>query len=125
MYLLPTILILETEQKAPVWSTGSRNTNEGSVLRFVNFPPHTQSPMHRTQSMDYGIVIWGEIELELDSSEKKILKQSQVCVQRGTDHLWRNKTDKLARVAYVLLDSNPVTIDGKPLPDKGFPDGKH
>lgn len=81
--------------------------------------------MHRTQSIDYGIVIWGEIELELDSGETRTLKQSEVCVQRGTDHLWRNKSDNWTRVAYVLLDAAPVTVNGQPLPDKGFPDGKH
>lgn len=76
--------------------------------------------MHRTQSLDYGIVIWGEIELELDSGETKTLKQSEVCVQRGTNHIWRNKTDQWTRMAYVLLDAQPVTVNGEKLPDKGF-----
>ncbi|PWY97370.1 hypothetical protein BCV70DRAFT_202880 [Testicularia cyperi] len=109
---------------APIFSGGSHNVN-GSVLRFVDFPPHTESPMHRTQSIDYGIVIWGEIELELDSGEKRTLGPSDVCVQRGSDHLWRNKTDKWVRVAYVLLDAEPLYINGQRLGDKGFPDGKH
>lgn len=109
----------------PVWSGGSHNANGGSVLRIVDIPPHTQSPMHRTQSLDYGIVIWGEIELELDSGEKRTLGTSDICVQRGTDHLWRNKTDRSARIAFVLLDANPVAVNGATLPDKGFPDGKH
>jgi len=76
--------------------------------------------MHRTQSIDYGIVIWGEIELELDSGEKTILKQSQICVQRGSNHLWRNATDKWTRIAYVLLEAEKMTIEGKTLDDSGF-----
>lgn len=107
----------------PVFSGGSHNTNGGSVLRIVDFPPHTQSPMHRTQSIDYGIVIWGEIEVELDGGQRTTLKQSEVCVQRGTNHLWRNSTDKWVRVAYVLLDAKQIVVDGKVLGDKGFPDG--
>ena len=94
------------------------------MLRIVDIPPHTQSPMHRTQSLDYGIVIWGEIELELDSGEKRTLGTSDICVQRGTDHLWRNKTDRSTRIAFVLLDAKPVVVNGATLPDKGFPDGK-
>lgn len=88
--------------KQPVWS-GQLHNPEGSVLRFVDFPPHCKSPMHKTQSLDYGIVMWGEIELHLDGGEKRTLKQSEVIVQRGTNHLWANTTDKWTRVAFVLL----------------------
>ncbi|UZJ55690.1 hypothetical protein CBS101457_005010 [Exobasidium rhododendri] len=104
----------------PVWSGTSHNKNGGSVLRFVDFPPHVESPMHRTQSLDYGIVIWGEIEVHLKSGEHRLLRQSDVCVQRGTDHLWKNNTDKWTRVAFILLDADAILIDGNPLPDKGF-----
>lgn len=110
----------------PVFSGSSHNQNGGSVLRIVDFPPGIQSPMHRTQSIDYGLVIWGEIEVELDSGETRTLKQSEVCVQRGTNHLWRNKSKDWCRVAYVLLDAKPVVIDGKPLADLGYPESaKH
>lgn len=106
----------------PVFSGSSHNQNGGSVLRIVDFPPGIQSPMHRTQSIDYGIVLWGEIEVELDSGEKRTLKQSEVCVQKGTNHLWRNNTKEWTRVAYVLLDAKPIFIDGKRLEDEGYPD---
>lgn len=109
----------EDGAKKPIFSGGLYNA-DGSVLRIVDFPPNTQSPMHRTKSIDYGIVIWGEIELELDSGEKTILKQSQICVQRGSNHLWRNATDKWTRIAYVLLEAEKMTIEGKTLDDSGF-----
>lgn len=77
--------------------------------------------MHRTQTLDYGIVIFGEIELELDSGEKRTLRSGDTCIQRGTNHLWRNTTDKWVRIAFILLHSKPIVIDGKQLTDQGFP----
>jgi quercetin dioxygenase-like cupin family protein len=59
--------------------------------------------MHRTQTLDYAIVIEGEIVLVLTDSEVP-LKAGDVVVQRGADHAWSNRTDKLARVAFVMLD---------------------
>jgi hypothetical protein len=59
--------------------------------------------MHRTQTLDYAIVIEGEIVLMLTDSEV-VLKAGDAVVQRGTDHTWSNRSDKIARVAFVLLD---------------------
>lgn len=73
----------------------------------------TDSPMHRTQSLDYGIVIEGEVEITLDGGEKKIMKRGDVCVQRGTFHAWSNKTEEWARLCFVLLEAKPVVVDGK------------
>ncbi|KAJ9479592.1 Cupin_2 domain-containing protein [Pseudozyma hubeiensis] len=104
----------------PTFSGKSHNDN-GSVVRFVDMPPNACSPMHRTQTLDYGIVIFGEVELELDGGEKRTLKPGDTCIQRGTNHLWRNNTDKWVRIAFVLIHSKPVVIDGKALTDEGFP----
>lgn len=49
--------------------------------------PGELSPMHRTVSLDYGIVLEGEVELILDSGEKRLMKQGDVAIQRGM--LWR------------------------------------
>jgi len=46
--------------------------------------------MHRTVSLDYGIVLEGDVELVLDSGEKRAMKQGDVAIQRGTNHAWRN-----------------------------------
>jgi quercetin dioxygenase-like cupin family protein len=59
--------------------------------------------MHRTESIDYGIVLSGEIVLLLDDSEVH-LKQGDVVVQRGTIHAWTNRTDTICRMAFILAD---------------------
>ena len=87
----------------------------GAVGRMVDYPPGYTSPMHRTQSLDFGIVIEGEIELLLDSGEIRLLKRGDVAVQRGTSHAWRNATmeqGKWARMFYVLMAAEPVMLDG-------------
>ena len=72
--------------------------------------------MHRTVSLDYGVVLYGEMELVLDSGETRIMKVGDVSVQRGTNHAWRNTSDtQWARMMYVLQPSLPITINGKPL----------
>jgi hypothetical protein len=59
--------------------------------------------MHRTESVDYGIVLSGEIVLLLDEEEVH-LKQGDVVVQRGTVHAWTNRTDRICRIAFILTD---------------------
>lgn len=65
----------------------------GTVIRCVDFKPGYSCAMHRTQSLDYGIVLEGEIEMLLDSGEKHQMKRGDVAVQRATQHQWRNKSD--------------------------------
>lgn len=62
-----------------------------------------QSPIHRTESVDYGIVLEGEIVLMLDDSEVT-LRAGDIVVQRGTDHAWANRTDEVCRIAFILVD---------------------
>ncbi|KAE8154449.1 hypothetical protein BDV25DRAFT_172098 [Aspergillus avenaceus] len=64
----------------------------GTVCRIVDMPPGQTSPMHRTVSLDYGVVLEGEVELLLDSGETRLLKRGDVAVQRATNHAWRNVT---------------------------------
>ncbi len=88
----------------------------GSVIRVVDMLPLTTAPMHRTSSLDYGIVVSGEIELLLDDGAATLVGQGGVIVQRGTIHSWRNPSaTETARVVFVLLDAKPVIINGKPL----------
>jgi quercetin dioxygenase-like cupin family protein len=54
--------------------------------------------------VDYGIVLEGEVVLVLDHEEATVLKAGDVVVQRGTDHRWENRTDHVARVAFILVD---------------------
>lgn len=87
----------------------------GSVIRIVDMLPGGESPFHRTNSIDYGIVIEGEVELELDDGAKRSIGPGGVIVQRGTNHLWRNTTDKPCRIAFVLIEASPYLHNGQPL----------
>jgi len=84
----------------------------GTVLRIVDFAPGCKSPMHRTRSIDYGIVLEGEISMELDGGSVTYLKAGDVVVQRGTNHLWHNHRDQPCRMAFVLVDAKPVEAGG-------------
>ncbi|KAE8445867.1 hypothetical protein EG329_012790 [Mollisiaceae sp. DMI_Dod_QoI] len=79
--------------------------SNGTVFRYVDMAPGSLSPMHVTKSLDYGIVLEGEVELILDGGERKILRRGDSCVQRGTMHAWRNpsQSGKWARMVFVLV----------------------
>ncbi|PHH61955.1 hypothetical protein CDD81_7704 [Ophiocordyceps australis] len=90
--------------------------HNGSIARMIDFGPDVESPLHRAVSLDYGIVIEGVFELELDSGEKRIMRQGDITVQRATAHKWRNVTGNgtlPGRMLFVLLDCNEVVVDGK------------
>jgi quercetin dioxygenase-like cupin family protein len=87
----------------------------GSVLRIGELAPGTRSPMHRTQSLDYGICLDGECELELDGGDSVTVKPGDVVIQRGTNHRWHNRSDAVCRFAWILLDAAPILVDGESL----------
>lgn len=60
--------------------------------------------MHRTETIDYGIVISGSITLLLDE-EEIVVPENGVIVQRGTNHAWSNRTDQICRMAFILVDA--------------------
>jgi quercetin dioxygenase-like cupin family protein len=76
----------------------------GTKIRINEFPPGVVSPVHRTESVDYGIVVDGEMVLALDDSET-VLRQGDVVVQRGTSHRWENRSGQVARMVFVLVDA--------------------
>jgi len=100
----------------------------GSIFRVVDFPPAAEvgtvdnaamlkemglsggqadprhATMHRTRSVDYAVVISGEIDMLLDDSEVH-LRAGDVLVQRGTRHAWVNRGKESCRVAFVLVDA--------------------
>jgi quercetin dioxygenase-like cupin family protein len=75
----------------------------GTKVRINELPPGAGSPMHRTQTVDYGIVLDGEVVLVLEDSET-VLRTGDVVVQRGTSHRWENRSAATARVAFILID---------------------
>jgi quercetin dioxygenase-like cupin family protein len=77
----------------------------GSVIRVIEFDGSGgPSPMHRTRTLDYGIVLEGEVVLILSDSEVT-LGPGDVVIQRGTDHAWDNRSGKPAKMAFVLIDA--------------------
>jgi mannose-6-phosphate isomerase-like protein (cupin superfamily) len=103
----------------------------GSVFRIVEFPPETAESrnlapdamhrslgdaapkrglpprhpaMHRTRTVDYAIVMAGEIDMLLDDSEIH-LKAGDVLVQQGTNHAWVNRGSEPCRIAFILIDA--------------------
>lgn len=78
----------------------------GHLIRIIDiYPSHMggkRTVMHRTRTLDYAVVIEGEIVLVLDDSEV-VLKPGQVVVQRGTDHAWENRGGKVARMAFFHI----------------------
>lgn len=111
----------------------------GSILRVVDFPPVTKEAesvdqkallesmgaghhahggaparhafMHRTKSVDYAIVLEGEIDMLMDDSEVR-MKAGDFLVQQGTNHAWVNRSDRMCRIAFVLIDAiDPLEVE--------------
>ncbi|KAJ5652634.1 hypothetical protein N7507_010060 [Penicillium longicatenatum] len=95
----------------------------GTVCRVVDMAPGITSAMHRTVSLDYGVVLEGEVELILDNGETRLLKRGDIAVQRGTNHAWKNVTADIevdgkkvgawARMLYVLSPCEPIRVNEK------------
>ena len=82
---------------------GSRASAGGTVR---SRPPPPRHPfMHRTRSLDYAIVLAGEIDMLLDDSEVH-MKAGDIMVQQGTNHAWVNNSDKPCRICFVLIDAH-------------------
>jgi quercetin dioxygenase-like cupin family protein len=98
-------------------TTGSFKTTveNGTVFRVVRYEPGVTPRNHRTDSIDYAVVISGEIELELDDSVMAKLGAGDVLVQRGTIHNWVNRGTEACVIAFVLISAKPATAAGKPL----------
>ena len=119
-------------QSCVVWSTGSFPADNsdhaldggarsvattdpnGTVFRVVEFQPGVAPRNHRTESIDYAVVLSGEIEMELDGSTVR-LRAGDVLVQRGTIHNWVNRGTGPCVIAFVLVAAEPVTRAGKTL----------
>jgi quercetin dioxygenase-like cupin family protein len=77
---------------------------DGTVFRLVRYAPGVAPRHHRTETVDYAIVLEGEIHAVLDEDET-VLRAGDVLIQRGTNHAWANRSAKTARVAFVLIDA--------------------
>ena len=86
-----------------------RTTVEGgTVFRVVRYEPGVTPRNHRTDSIDYAVVMSGAIEMELDDGVVVKLKAGDVLVQRGTIHNWVNRGTEDCIIAFVLISARPV-----------------
>jgi quercetin dioxygenase-like cupin family protein len=88
---------------------GTAPPPKGTRFCVIDFPAGAPGRMHRTETIDYVIVLQGEIEMDMDQSTVK-LKAGDILIQRGTNHSWVNRSTEPARVAFVLIDAQPLGI---------------
>jgi len=115
--------VIWTTEGFPVDNNGDADTStrkvgttlsNGCVFRVVEFGPGVSPRNHRTDSIDFAVVMAGEIDMELDDSEVH-LKAGDVLVQRGTIHNWVNRGKEPCVIAFALVDAAPVKVGGKTL----------
>lgn len=120
--------VIWTTQGFPVNNEGNEDASrrktgttlaDGTVFRVVSFGPGVTPRNHRTDSIDYAVVMSGEIDMELDDGVNVHLKAGDVLVQRGTIHNWINNGAAPCVIAFVLIDAKPVTAGGKVLSAHG------
>ena len=114
-------LLTATEAREPNERDFTIMPVAGHLLRIIDiYPPQDggkRTPMHRTKTLDYVVVITGEVVLLLDDSEV-VLTPGDVVVQRGTNHAWENRSGKAARMAFFHIDAefSPGLLDTLPQP---------
>ncbi|KAF4548400.1 Hypothetical protein D9617_28g065060 [Elsinoe fawcettii] len=94
---------------------------KGSLIRVVDFPAKSQGHNHRTASLDYAIVLDGELELLLEDGSKTVCRAGDIAVQQATMHQWNNVTDKPARIAFILMPSEKPVLNGVVVGEAGVP----
>jgi quercetin dioxygenase-like cupin family protein len=119
-----TACVIWTSEGFPVDNTGTADeglretgtTHEnGTVFRILELQPGNTPRVHRTDSLDYAVIMKGEIDMELETGEITHLKAGDVVVQRGTVHNWINTGTAPCVIAFALIDGKPVTAGGKVL----------
>jgi quercetin dioxygenase-like cupin family protein len=105
------------EEDAGLRKTGTTLDN-GTVFRILELAPGVSPRNHRTDSIDYAVVMSGEVDMELDDTTVH-LKAGDVLVQRGTIHNWVNRGTEPCVIAFVLIAAKPVTIGDKMLQAQG------
>lgn len=92
---------------------GTPPPENGTRLSVLEIAPGAPGGMHRTETLDYAIVLAGEIDMVMDGDTVH-LKAGDIVVQKGTVHSWVNRGSDIARVAVVLIDAEPLGI-GNPI----------
>jgi quercetin dioxygenase-like cupin family protein len=122
-----TACVVWTTEGFPVDNTGSEDAGQrktgttldnGTVFRILELAPGVSPRNHRTDSIDYAVVMSGEVDMQLDDTTVR-LKSGDVLVQRGTIHNWVNRGTEPCVIAFVLIAGKPVTVGGKTLYAQG------
>ena len=87
---------------------------DGTIFRIVQYQPGVAPRQHRTETIDYAVVISGEIDMQLDDSVVH-LRAGDVLVQQATLHDWVNRGSEPCRIAFVLVPAKPAMGGGKVL----------
>ena len=101
----------EAQRKGFVVRHNYVGSGQGHVCRVVEFAPGGTKFMHRTETLDYAILLSGECDLELDDGKIVHMKQGDICVQRGTMHAWVPTGPAPAVFAFILIDANPARVN--------------
>ncbi|MGH7926943.1 MAG: cupin domain-containing protein [Candidatus Binatia bacterium] len=118
-----TACVVWTTESFPVNNTGDADEGlrtvgttlkNGTVFRVIEFAPGVAPRNHRTDSIDYAVVLSGEIDMEIEDAVVH-LNPGDVLVQRGTIHNWVNRGNKPCVMAFILIDATAVQVDGKVL----------
>jgi quercetin dioxygenase-like cupin family protein len=118
-----TACVVWTTESFPVNNIGDADAGlravgttlkNGTIFRVIEFAPGVVPRNHRTDSIDYAVVVSGEIDMEIENSVVH-LNAGDVLVQRGTIHNWVNRGTKPCVMAFILIDAKPVEVDGKVL----------
>ena len=97
----------DTDRDGGTRSVATTDPN-GTVFRVVEYQPGVAPRNHRTESIDYAVVLSGEIDMELDDGVTVHLRQGDALVQRGTIHNWVNRGTQPCVIAFVLVAAKPV-----------------
>ncbi|CAI7626461.1 unnamed protein product [Penicillium viridicatum] len=98
--------------------------DNGTLFRLIDLRPGKATPMHRTVSVDYGVIIEGDVDLVLDSGASRHMHRGDVSVQRGTAHSFRNRSDtEWCRMLFVYLPMEKINIRGKDLQAEVYDEG--
>jgi len=123
-----TACVVWTSQGFPIDNTGDADDglletgttlDNGTVFRILELQPDNIPRVHRTDSLDYAVIMSGEIDMELETGSITHLTAGDVVVQRGTVHNWVNRGTEPCVIAFVLIAAKPVEVGGKVLPAFG------
>lgn len=103
-----TMPVGETAEDMGQRKLGTYPPVNGTRFMISEYPPSNVPVMHRTETIDYIIVLSGKIDMELDKGEVVTLNTGDVMIQRGTNHAWINRYPEVCRMAFVLIDAEPL-----------------